>query len=202
MTSFGTFAGETHLLFYHLILYIVIICCWTLHQESGLLAVILLVLYCRLVGGPSQARGMGCELSKVEPLVCEKDIDLFLTRWQRVSGPTVDQSVNSHQSSSDYSILKIEEKSNSNLGSGGGGMTCPTNWVTEVPEMIGVALVALLAMVWLRRWNRCQYLKQYRRAMGLGIGLQTVSSTIPMQPGQGQLMQEGPFKSWVGRNLD
>ena len=199
MTSFGAFSWDTHLLLYHLCLYIVIICCWTLHQETGLLAVILLVLYCRLSGGPPQARGMGCEPSKIEPLVCEKDIDLFLTRWQRVSGATVDQSVNLQQSSSDYSILKIEEKSNSNVGPGGGGMSCPTNWVTEVPEMIGVALVALLAFVWLRRWNRCQYLKQYRRAMGLGIGLQTVSSTIPMQ---GQLTQEGPFKSWVGRNLD
>ena len=200
MTSFGGF-WETHL-WYHFCLYIFILLCWKLHQGTGILAVFILVLYCRVVRGPSQAKGMGCEPSKEEPLICQKDLEIFLTRWQRISEPTVDQSVNSRQSSSDYSILKIEEKSNYNQGSGSGEMTCPTNWVTEVPEILGVALVAILAIVWLRRWNRRQYLKQYRRAMGLGIGIQTVSSTIPMQPGQGQLTQEGPFKSWVGRNLD
>ena len=78
-------------------------------------------------------------------------------------------------------------------------MTCPTNWVLEIPEVLGVALVAILAFVWIRRWNRRQYLKQYRRAMGLGLGLQTVSSTVPMQ---GQLTQEGSYKGWAGRSLD
>ena len=158
MLSFGTFAGGIHLFLYHIILYIVIICCWKYHQELGLLAVILLVLYCRLLSGSPQAGGMGCQPSTIEPLVCEKDIEEFLTRWQRASVATVDQRVSSQQSSSDYSILKIEEKSNMNVGAGGGGVTCPTNWVSEIPEVIGVALVALLAFVWLRRWNRRQYL--------------------------------------------
>ena len=160
---------------------------------------ILLVLYCRLLSDSPQAGGMGCQPSTIEPLVCEKDIEEFLTRWQRASVATVDQRVSSQQSSSDYSILKIEEKSNMNVGAGGGGVTCPTNWVSEIPEVLGVALVALLAFVWIRRWNRRQYLKQYRRAMGLGLGLQTVSSTVPMQ---GQLTQEGSYKGWAGRSLD
>ena len=101
MLSFGTFAGGIHLFLYHIILYIVIICCWKYHQELGLLAVILLVLYCRLLSGSLQAGGMGCQPSTIEPLVCEKDIEEFLTRWQRASVATVDQRVSSQQSSSD-----------------------------------------------------------------------------------------------------
>ena len=101
MLSFGTFAGGIHLFLYHIILYIVIICCWKYHQELGLLAVILLVLYCRLLSGSPQAGGMGCQPSTIEPLVCEKDIEEFLTRWQRASVATVDQRVSSQQSSSD-----------------------------------------------------------------------------------------------------
>ena len=196
MLNFSFLAGGIHLFLYHIILFSVILCCWKYSQELGFLAVILLVFYCRLLSDSPQAGGMGCKPSTIEPLVCEKDIQEFLTRWQRA---TVDQSVSSQQSSSDYSILEIEEKSNMNRGAGGGVVTCPTNWVSEIPEVLGVALVAILAFVWIRRWNRRQYLKQYRRAMGLGIGLQTVSSTVPMQ---GQLTQEGSYKGWAGRSLD
>ena len=200
MLSSGGLWGQH--LWYHFFLYVFILLCWKHYSGTGILAILILVLFCTLIRGPSQTEGMGCEASKEEPLICQKDLELFLTRWQRRSEPSLDQSVHSSQSSSDYSLLKIEDKSSYSQGAGSGEMECPTSWVTEVPELIGVALVALLAMVWLRRWNRRQYLKQYRRAMGLGIGIQSISSGIPMQPRQGQLTQEGPYKSWVGRNLD
>ena len=186
----------------HFFLFVFILLCWKHHSVTGILAILILVLFCTLIRGPSQTEGMGCVKSKEEPLICQKDLAEFLTRWQRRSDTSFDQSVHSSQSSSDYSLLKIEDKSTYSQGAGSGMMECPTSWVTEVPELIGVALVALIAMVWIRRWNRRQYLKQYRRAMGLGIGIQSISSGIPLQPRQGQLTQEGSYKSWVGRNLD
>ena len=156
-----------------------------------------LVFYCQLLSDYSRAGsvtgGMGCKPSSIEPLVCEKHEQEFLSRWQRA---TVDQSVGSHQSSSDISLFKIEEKAAMNQGA---GETCRTHWSSEIPEVLGVILVAILAFVWIRRWNRKQYMKQYKRAMGQSLGLQTVCSTVPMQ---GQMAPENAFKGWAGRSLD
>ena len=186
----------------HLFLFCFVLWCFQHSYVTGLLSTLILILFCTLIRGSAQTDGMGCVKSKEEPLICQKDIEEFLTRWQRRSDTSLDQSVHTSQSSSDYSLLKFEDKSTYSQGAASGMMECPTSWVTEVPELIGVALVALIAMVWIRRWNRRQYMKQYRRAMGLGIGIQSISSGIPLQPRQGELTQEGSYKSWVGRNLD
>ena len=121
MLDFSTLAEETHLFVYHITLFSVILCCWKYSQWLGFLSVISLVFYCRLLSDYPRAGGMGCKPSTIEPLVCEKDIQEFLSRWQRA---TVDQSVSSQQSSSDISLFKIEEKSNMNQGAGGAGVTC------------------------------------------------------------------------------
>ena len=136
---------------------------------------------------------MGCTRSSLEPTLCQKDEAEFLTRWRRAS---VDNSVGSSQSSSDISLVKIEEKAAMNNGAGG---TCYPHWTSEIPEILGVIIVAVLAFIWIRRWNRKQYMKQYRRAMGQSLGLQTVSSTVPMQ---GPMAPDNAFKGWGARSLD
>ena len=186
-----------HHLVIHFSLFLLVLFFWNRSYLLGCCSVLCLVCYYPLLSDYSRAgsvsKDMGCTPSSVEPLLCQRDKEAFLSRWKRSS---VDNSVGSRQSSSDISLFKIEEKAAMNNGA---GETCRTHWSLEIPEVLGVILVAILAFIWIRRWNRKQYMKQYKRAMGQSLGLQTVSSTVPMQ---GPMAPENAFKGWAGRSLD
>ena len=197
MVVINTLVEDLRVFVNHLSLFLLVLFFWNRSCWLGCLSVLCLVCYYPLLSDYSRAGSvsgdMGCTPSSIEPLICEQHEEEFLSRWKR---STVDNSVGSHQSSSDISLFKIEEKAVINNGA---GETCHPHWSSEIPEILGVIIVAILAFIWIRRWNRKQYMKQYKRAMGQSLRLQTVSSTVPMQ---GPMAPENAFKGWAGRSLD
>ena len=187
-----------HLLVTHILLFVLILFLWNCHIIFGFCSVLFLAYFYPLLGesywpGPV-GRGMGCTRSSLEPTLCQKDEAEFLTRWKRAS---VDNSVGSSQSSSDISLVKIEEKEAMNVGAGG---TCHPHWTSELPEILGVIIIAVLAFTWFRRWNRKQYNKQMRRAMGQSLALQSVSASVPIQGPIGG--PDSAYKGWGACSLD
>ena len=185
------------LLVTHILLFVLILYLWHCHVIFGFCSVLFLAYFYPLLGesywpGPV-GRGMGCTRSSLEPRLCQKDEAEFLTRWKRAS---VDNSVGSSQSSSDISLVKIEEKEAMNVGAGG---TCFPHWTSELLEILGVIIIAVLAFTWFRRWNRKQYNKQMRCAMGQSLALQSVSASVPIQ---GPIGPDSAYKGWGARSLD
>ena len=69
---------------------------------------------------------MGCERSKFVPLICNKGEEEFLRREQRKCERIQEHLIRSDQSTVDYSIFKIDTKTNSNSM----GTACPgDSWV-------------------------------------------------------------------------
>ena len=117
---------------------------------------------------------MGRVRSKIKPLVCEKDEEIFLSHWSHCQA---DNRVFSRQSSSDISFVKVEGKENSNMGP---GSSCPSvHWYREIPEILGILLLVLFVLTIFRRWQNKRRAKEMRRALSQTMALQTVSSTVP-----------------------
>ena len=114
----------------------------------------------------------------MERTIFESDEAEFLTGWKRAS---TDNSIGSSQSSSDISFIKLEEKDNQNMAA---GTTCQAHWTGELPELIGLIIVALLALTLFRRWQQKQQAKKLKRAMAQTLALQSVAATVPF-PGPG-----------------
>ena len=84
---------------------------------------------------------MGCVRLKIEPAICQKDEEAFLSRWSQCQ---TDNRVISSQSSSDISYLKFEEKDTENMGP---GSSCPmVLWYGELPKILGLLLLALFIL--------------------------------------------------------
>ena len=61
----------------------------------------------------------------------------------------------------------------------GAGGTCQSHWTGELPEIIGLIIIAVLALTWFRRWQQKQHTKQMKRAMAQSLALQSVAATVP-----------------------
>ena len=192
-----TLIRSFHQLVTHISLFLLVLFLWNRSYLLGFCLVLCLVCFYPLLSESSRAgsvgKGMGCTRSSLEPTLCQRDEAEFLTRWRRAS---VDNSVGSSQSSSDISLVKIEEKEAMNVGAGG---TCHPYWTSELPEILGVIIIAVLAFTWFRRWNRKQYNKQMRRAIGQSLALQTVSASVPIQ---GPIGPDSAYEGWGARSLD
>ena len=84
----------------------------------------------------------------------------------------------------------MEEKDNQNIAL---GTTCQAHWSGELPELLGLILLALLMLTLFRRWQAKQRAKKMRRAMAQTFALQSVSATVPLSGGPG-----GPDQAWKG----
>ena len=84
------------------------------------------------------------------------------------------------------------------------GSTCQAHWTGELPELIGLVIVALLALTLFRRWQQKQRAKKLKRAMAQTLALQSVAATVPYTgPAIGG--PGGPdhaFKGYGARSLD
>ena len=182
----------------HFSLFLLVLFLWNRSYLLGFCSVLCLVCFYPLLSESYWAglvgRGMGCTRSSLEPTLCQRDEAEFLTRWRRAS---VDNSVGSSQSSSDISLVKMEETEAMNVGAGG---TCHPHWTSELPEILGVIIIAVLAFTWFRRWNRKQYNKQMRCAMGQSLALQSVSASVPIQGPIGG--PDSAYKGWGARSWD
>ena len=135
---------------------------------------------------------MGCTRSRYEPLICESDEEEFLQRNRCGSD---DNKVVSSQSSSDWSIFKVEGRDPSNLGAGSSSTACPSHWWGSVPSLLGLILLVFFLLTVFRRWQGKQRTKQLRRTMQESIALQTVSAGVP-QPMVPPIC--GPESQWRG----
>ena len=108
MVVINTLVEDLRLFVNHLSLFLLVLYCWNHSCWLGCLSVLCLVFYYQLLSDYSRAGSvtgdMGCKPSSIEPLICEKHKQEFLSHWHRA---TVDNSVGSHQSSSDISLFKI-----------------------------------------------------------------------------------------------
>ena len=129
------------------------------------------------IGFGHSGTSMGCERSRFEPLICKRDEEEFLRREQRKCERVQDHLIRSGQSSADYSIFKIDTKTNSNSI----GTACPSDSrVDEIPKIIGGILVFLL-VIWIwRKWNAYKKHLAIRRALGYTnqVALPTVAGKV------------------------
>ena len=117
----------------------------------------------------------------MEHTVCQKDEEDFLSHWKLCQ---TDNRVISSQSSSDISFLKFEEKDSENMGP---GSSCPTvHWYGELPEILGLLLLALFNLTVFQRWQNNQRQKSMKKALSQMLTLQTVSSSVPYNGGPDQ----------------
>ena len=72
----------------------------------------------------------------------------------------------------------------------GSGTTCQAHWSGEIPEVIGLILLALFVLTVFRRWQAKQRAKKMRRAMSQTLALQSVSASVPYTG--------GPDQAWKG----
>ena len=84
------------------------------------------------------------------------------------------------------------------------GSTCQAHWTGKLPDLIGLVIVALLALTLFRRWQQKQRAKKLKRAMAQTLALQSVAATVPYTgPAIGG--PGGPdhaFKGYGARSLD
>ena len=73
------------------------------------------------------------------------------------------------------------------------GTTCQAHWTGELPELLGLILLALLVLTLFRRWQQKQRAKKLKRAMAQTLALQSVAVTVPFSGGPG-----GPDQAWKG----
>ena len=129
---------------------------------------------------------MGCVRSKIEPLVCQKDEEVFLSNWNHYKA---DNRVISRKSSSDWSVVKVEGKDITNMGPG--STSCPpVHWYGDLPSILGFLLLLMFVVTIFRRWQNKPRAKRMRRALSQSMALQTVSSSVPFQ--------SGPDMQWRG----
>ena len=85
-----------------------------------------------------------------------------------------------------------------NVGAGG---TCQPHWTGKLPEIIGLIIIAVLALTWFRRWQQKQHNKQMKRAMAQSLARQSVTATLPF-PGPAIGGPDSAFKGYGARSLD